>query len=102
MVVGLIKHAEMSEYFRQKTGRSIRREQEFSDGEGRLFRMDRVIKDKDRITVVDYKTGREKDTEGKYLGQMKTYMKILKGVYPQMEVEGIIAYVDLREIRRLL
>jgi ATP-dependent exoDNAse (exonuclease V) beta subunit len=101
-VIGLIEHEEMTDYFRRMTGRIIRREQEFSDGEGRLFRMDRVIMDKDRITVVDYKTGREKDTEGKYQGQMKTYMKILRGVYPQMEVEGIIAYVDLREIRRLL
>jgi ATP-dependent exoDNAse (exonuclease V) beta subunit len=101
-VIGLLEHEEMTDYFRQKTGRTIRREQEFSDAEGRLFRMDRVIMDKDRITVVDYKTGREKDTEGKYQGQMKAYMKILKGVYPQMEVEGIIAYVDLGEIRRLL
>jgi ATP-dependent exoDNAse (exonuclease V) beta subunit len=98
-VIGLLKHEEMAEYFRQKDGREIRREQEFSDGEGRLFRMDRVIIDRDKITVIDYKTGGERDSEEKYLVQMKTYMKILKEVYPGKDVEGIIAYVDRKEVR---
>ena len=91
----------MAEYFRQKPGREIRCEQEFSDGEGRLYRMDRVIIDRDKITVIDYKTGGEKDSGGKNMIQMKTYMRILKGVYPGKEVQGIIAYADLGEIRRL-
>lgn len=101
-ITGLIEDEEMAEYFREKAGREIRREQEFSDGEGRLFRMDRVIEDRDKITVVDYKTGGEKETGEKYQVQMKTYMKILKEVYPDKEVEGIIAFVDRREVRRLL
>ena len=100
-VVRLIGHEDMAEYFRQKQGRVIRREQEFSDAEGRLFRMDRVIIDRDKITVIDYKTGGEKDAGEKYLLQMKTYMRILKGVYPGREVQGLIAYADLGEIRRL-
>ena len=105
-VMRLIKHEEMAEYFRQKPGRQIRREQEFSDGEGRLFRMDRVIIDRDKITVIDFKTGGEKDPGEKYPGdtnmsQLRTYMRILKGVYPNKEVQGIIAYADLGTIRRL-
>ncbi len=101
-VIGLIEQDDMTEYFRDKSGREIRREQEFSDGEGRLVRMDRVIIDREKITVIDYKTGGEKETEEKNLVQIKAYMKILKGVYPDKEVEGIIAYVDRREIRRFL
>jgi ATP-dependent exoDNAse (exonuclease V) beta subunit len=62
-VMRLIGHEDMAEYFRQKQGREIRREQEFSDGEGRLFRMDRVVIDRDKIAVIDYKTGRDKDAE---------------------------------------
>jgi len=100
-VIGLIEHEELNAYFRQKSGRAVRREQEFSDGEGRLFRMDRVIIDGDRITVVDYKTGGEKEDEEKYRLQMKTYMKILKEVYPEKEIAGIIAYVDRKEVRRI-
>lgn len=100
-VMRLIGHEDLAEYFSQKPGRAIRCEQEFSDAEGRLYRMDRVIIDKDKITVIDYKTGGEKVSGEKYLLQMKTYMRILKGVYPGREVGGIIAYVDLGEIRRL-
>ncbi|MDH4232107.1 MAG: PD-(D/E)XK nuclease family protein, partial [Nitrospirota bacterium] len=71
------------------------------DGEGRLFRMDRVIMDSDKITIIDYKTGAEGVDEGKYRLQMKTYMKILKEVCPEKAVEGIIAHADRREVRRL-
>jgi ATP-dependent helicase/nuclease subunit A len=100
-VTGLIEHEEMLDCFAQKPGREIRCEQEFSDGEGRLFRMDRVIIDRDNITVVDYKTGRDKDAQEKHRKQMKAYMKILKGVYPEKAIEGVIAYVDRKEVRRL-
>jgi ATP-dependent exoDNAse (exonuclease V) beta subunit len=100
-VTGLVEHEELAEYFRQKDGREVRREQEFSDGEGRLFRMDRVVMDSDKITVIDYKTGSDRADEGKYRVQMKTYMKILKEVYPEKAVEGIIAHVDRREVRRV-
>jgi ATP-dependent exoDNAse (exonuclease V) beta subunit len=100
-LIALIELEGLNEYFRPEAGREIRREQEFSDGEGRLFRMDRVVIDRDKITVIDYKTGREKDAEEKYLVQMKTYIKILGTVYPEKYVEGIIAYVDRKEVRRL-
>ncbi|RPI36561.1 MAG: hypothetical protein EHM54_05415, partial [Nitrospiraceae bacterium] len=100
-VIGLIEHQELNQYFRQKSGRTIRREQEFSDPEGRLFRMDRIIMDNERITVVDYKTGGDKEDEGKYRLQIKVYMKILKEIYPEKEVEGIIAYIDRKEVRRI-
>jgi ATP-dependent exoDNAse (exonuclease V) beta subunit len=63
--------------------------------------MDRVIIDRDKITVIDYKTGREKESEERYQAQMRTYIKILKAVYPGKDVEGLIAYVDLKELRRL-
>jgi ATP-dependent exoDNAse (exonuclease V) beta subunit len=100
-VIGVIEHPEMADCFRQKAGRVIRREQEFSDGDGRLFRMDRVVIDRDKITVIDYKTGWEKDAEESHETQMRTYMKILRAVYPGRDVEGIIAYVDRKEVRRM-
>ncbi len=100
IVIGLVGHEEMAEYFREKPGREVRPEQEFSDSEGRLFRMDRVIIDRNKVTVIDYKTGGEKDPAEKYQVQMKTYIRVLKEVYPGREVQGIIAYADLGEIRR--
>jgi ATP-dependent helicase/nuclease subunit A len=100
IILGFLKHKEITEYFRQKADRRIMREQEFSDDVGNLFRMDRVVLDNDRITVIDYKTGKEKDFEEKHRTQMKTYMKILRELYPDKAIGSIIAYVDLKEIRK--
>lgn len=98
----IIGHKELSEYFAEKSGRTVMMEQEFSDGRGNLSRMDRLIIDTHNITVIDFKTGKKPASEEKYINQMKTYMKILKGVYPEMNISGIIAYTDLGEIRRII
>lgn len=101
-IIELLSHKEISGYFMQKPGRKVRMEQEFSDGEGNLFRMDRVIIDRNKITVIDFKTGKNTEAEEKYRNQVKTYMKILRGIYPGLSIEGVIAYVDLKETRRII
>jgi ATP-dependent helicase/nuclease subunit A len=97
-ILGVLHHREVKPYFVPKPGRTVRREQEFSDREGSLLRMDRVIMDEDRITVMDYKTGGEKKAEEKYFSQLKNYIRILKDLYPGREVAGLVAYVDLKEV----
>jgi ATP-dependent exoDNAse (exonuclease V) beta subunit len=92
----------MSEFFQMKPGRTIMREQDFSDTKGNLFRLDRVIIDTDRITVIDFKTGHDRDRDDAYKSQIKTYMKILREVYPGKPVEGIVAYIDTKELRRIV
>jgi ATP-dependent helicase/nuclease subunit A len=88
-------------YFDAIPGRVIRREQEFSDSGGNLFRMDRVIFKEDRISVIDYKTGTDREAEKEHLSQLRNYIRILEEIYPDKKVEGVIAYVDLKEIRRV-
>ena len=88
-------------YFIDKPGRTIKREQDFSDPGGSLFRMDRVVIDKDQIVVIDYKTGTEKRAEKEYMSQLRSYIRILKEIYPDKTVEGMIAYVDLGEMTLL-
>lgn len=88
-------------YFIDKPGRTIKREQDFSDPGGSLFRMDRVVMDKDQIVVIDYKTGTEKRAEKEYMSQLRSYIRILKEIYPDKTVEGMIAYVDLGEMTLL-
>jgi RecB family exonuclease len=63
--------------------------------------MDRIVIDKDNVTVIDFKTGKDRDSEETYFMQLKTYMKILRGIFPDKAIEGIIAYVDLKEIKRI-
>jgi ATP-dependent helicase/nuclease subunit A len=96
-----LNHEEIGLYFETMPGRMIKKEQEFSDPTGGLFRMDRVILERDRVTVVDYKTGTDREAEKEYVSQLKRYMRILKEVYPDKNVEGVIAYVDLKEIKRV-
>jgi ATP-dependent exoDNAse (exonuclease V) beta subunit len=98
----LIEHRDMVEFFQKKPGRTIMREQECSDTKGTVFRLDRVILDTDKITVIDYKTGHDRDAGDAYMVQIKKYMKILREVYPGKPVEGIIAYIDTKELRRVV
>jgi ATP-dependent exoDNAse (exonuclease V) beta subunit len=96
-----LNHNEISPYFRVIPSRVVKKEQEFSDARGNLFRMDRVIFEGDQISVIDYKTGTDKETENEYISQLKNYIRILKEVYPGKKVEGVIAYVDLKEIKKV-
>jgi ATP-dependent helicase/nuclease subunit A len=97
-----LRHEGIRPFFLQKNGRIVKRESDFSDGDGTLFRMDRVVVDQDRIAVLDFKTGGEKQAEGKHLLQVKTYLGILGDLYPSRRVEGWIAYVDLKEMVHVL
>jgi len=96
-----LNHEEIKPYFEVMPGRVIRKEQDFSDPRGNLFRIDRVIFEEDRISVIDYKTGTDKEAEKEYISQLKNYIRILKEIYPDRKIEGVIAYVDLKEIREV-
>ena len=96
-----LNHEEIKPYFRAMPGRVIRKEQDFSDPRGNLFRMDRVIFEEDQVSVIDYKTGTDKEAEKEYISQLKNYIRILKEIYPGKHVEGVIAYVDLKEIKKV-
>jgi len=96
-----LNHEEIKPYFQNMPGRVIRKEQDFSDPRGNLFRMDRVIFEEDRVSVIDYKTGTDKEAEKEYISQLKNYIRILKEIYTDKNIEGVIAYVDLKEITLL-
>ena len=100
-VIAIVRHREMERYFTAAPGRLIRKEQEYSDKAGRLFRMDRVIIDNDGVTVIDYKTGKDRESPDKYTAQLKNYMSILRDVYPGKTVRGIIAFVDLVQVESM-
>jgi ATP-dependent helicase/nuclease subunit A len=94
-------HEEIRPYFKTVADKVIKKEQDFSDPRGNLFRMDRVIFEDDHISVMDYKTGTDKKFEQGYISQMKNYIRILREIYSDKKVEGVIAYVDLKEITKV-
>lgn len=101
LLLRLFGRKEIATYFDSHPGREVKREQEFSDEEGHLFRMDRVVIDQDRVTILDFKTGGEGWADEKYRAQMRKYMKIAKDIYSGRRLEGKIVYIDLAEIRTL-
>ena len=96
-----LNHKEVSPYFQAVPGRVVKKEQEFSDSRGNLFRMDRVIFEEDQISVMDYKTGTDRKAEKGHISQLKNYIRILKEIYPGRKIEGVLAYVDLKEVEKV-
>ena len=99
LLVGFLQNAGVREFFSAKENRRVLNEQEFAQSDGRLFRMDRIILDTDRVTVVDYKTGGE---DPEYTVQVRGYLNILKDVYPQHSMRGFLAYVDRNVVREVV
>jgi len=50
---------------------------------------------------MDFKTGKDQEREPAYLRQVSEYMHILKDIYPDRKIEGLIAYVELRQVRKI-
>jgi ATP-dependent exoDNAse (exonuclease V) beta subunit len=100
-IVEFLGHEEISPYFQSVPSRVVKKEQDFSDLGGNLFRMDRVIFEEGRIFVIDYKTGTDREAEKDYIHQVRNYVRILREIYPDRNIEGIIAYVDLKAITRV-
>lgn len=101
-IKGLLENSIVRGYFLPQPDRVIKKEQELSDRRGNLFRIDRLVIDNDVVTVIDFKTGRDKELEVDYDKQIGNYITMLKDIYPERRVEGVIVYVDLREVRRVV
>ncbi len=87
---------EIKQWFNPKAGRIVLNEQEFVDDDGRLYRMDRIVMDTDRVTVIDYKTG---DDKAGYTEQLEKYVSILRSCYKEKDISGILAFIDKRKTR---
>jgi len=98
---GYFEASPLAELFARKPGRGVRREFNVCDGRGQAFRMDRVVLDPDRITVLDFKTGggdpdpgAKAEREGSDLEQLAVYRRLLTELFPGLPVWGFLAYVD--------
>jgi ATP-dependent exoDNAse (exonuclease V) beta subunit len=100
-LIRMLRSEEMANYFTRAPGREFRKEQECSDSDGRLFRMDRIVVEEDRVTVLDYKTGSERDAAKRDEAQVRNYMRLLKEVYPGRSIQGVICYLDLGEVTKI-
>ena len=100
-LASFLSQPEIAAYFSQKPDRNVWNEKDLVDEGGRLFRIDRLVDDLKEITVMDYKTGGQENAEEYHLPQMRNYLHIVRGIYPDRSVAGIIAYVDQQKLRRI-
>jgi ATP-dependent helicase/nuclease subunit A len=96
LVLEFLQLPEITPFFAPVEDRKILNEQEFVSPDGRLFRMDRVVVDAESVTVIDFKTGDDKEA---YLDQIHGYINILQNFYPGRAIRGMLAFVDRKKLR---
>lgn len=102
LIETLMMNRHINPFFTYLPGRVIKNEQEFVDASGRLLRMDRVVVDLDRVTVMEYKTGREKRAYENDKDQLKKYLRIAQEIYPDKAAAGLLIYVDRNEVEKFV
>ncbi|OYD16601.1 hypothetical protein CH333_03035 [candidate division WOR-3 bacterium JGI_Cruoil_03_44_89] len=55
------------------------------------IKVDRLLIEPDRLTIIDYKTGEEKSDD---IRQLKSYKEGMRKVFPEREVEAYLLYVE--------
>jgi ATP-dependent exoDNAse (exonuclease V) beta subunit len=99
LAIAFLRSPLVSGYHERAPGRKVFVEQEMVASDGCLFRVDRIVMDPDKVSVIEYKTGGDREKEGEHLAQMRNYLRIAADVYPGRQIGGIIGYVDLKKVR---
>lgn len=94
--IAALLSSDLKSFFHNKTGRTVFVEQNIVSPAGKIFRIDRLVVDPDRVTVIDYKTGGEAEEHHE---QVREYLHLVRELYPGRTVEGLLAYVDLNLLR---
>lgn len=96
IIMDMFNNEEMIELFIPKTGRKFFNEFEISDENGLIHRIDRVVIDSDKVTLIEYKTGNPSE---EHIRQLKLYLKLISSIYRNFNMRGCLYYLDLRKIR---
>ena len=62
-------------------------------------RIDRLLVEQDRVTIVDFKSGRlplagADDIPASYLAQMAAYRAVLRQIYPMRDIDLVLVWTD--------
>lgn len=68
--------------------------------------VDRLVVEKDRVMVIDFKTNRPaaaalEDVPGVYLKQMRAYKELLEKIYPDKKVSTLILWTDTSQLMQI-
>ncbi|HEX7321129.1 MAG TPA: UvrD-helicase domain-containing protein [bacterium] len=88
-------------WFENAEGRAVQREAEFVGPDGSLCRMDRVVIDRDSVTLIDFKTGDRGEKLGYYEKQLRDYGSLLKAVHAGKSIRLLLAFVDTGRVEEV-
>jgi len=100
-VYSFVNRNDIKLFFESKNNRTIHNEIDITDSSGRLYRVDRLIIDQDRVTAIDFKTGDDSRRESEHIVQVKNYISILQDIYPEKLIRGILAYIDKNKVKEV-
>lgn len=66
-------------------------EKEFINKKGETKKIDRIMIFKNKIMIVDYKKSRSQKTE--HRRQLKDYKEVVRAIYPQKTIRGVVVYL---------
>ena len=89
-VEAFLRRSETMPFF-QCRGKEVRTEEEVVDAFGRQRRVDRLIIEPRQVTIVEFKTGPDKD--GAHQRQVEDYRTLLRQMYPGRQVVGRVLYI---------
>ena len=89
----ILKNVDMRPYFAE--GLRVKNEEEILLSNGRILRPDRLVFEENEVTIIDYKTGLEKNTHEKQILEYKT--EIEKMGYKVKE--SLLVYINDESIK---
>lgn len=95
-IVNILQKEELRNYFFLKNG-EVFNEKDIVDANGDTKRIDRLVITTNEVCVIEYKTGENYKEEHEY--QIKEYIKLVKEIYKERYVKGLLVYIDEAEIK---
>jgi ATP-dependent helicase/nuclease subunit A len=94
VVENIFKKEEIKEWFSPEV--TAWREKEIVSGDGNLFRLDRVVIGKDKVLIVDFKSGEE--PLSKWEKQLKSYKEVMSSYFPDKTIKTYIVNLISSEV----
>lgn len=96
-LTSLFASIEFKDFFVHKKDRIVFIEREFITTDTEILRPDRVVLDKDVVSIIDFKTG---GVKSEYVDQIRKYKKVIHNAFSK-DVYGYICYIDGNKIEKV-
>ena len=90
----IMRHPAHQKWFDKSQYDEAHNEMVLMDAQGQVKRIDRWVRHVDCITIIDYKSAWSDENLPMYETQVRGYMDLMKQIYPEHSIQGILLRVD--------